>query len=604
MKLSMPNEKQFALDELGDFSRTHDCGELRQSSTGQKVSIAGWVGTVRDLGSLLFIDVRDRGGTTQVVFKSDRNEELRKRAERLRTEYVVGIIGEVVERSQETVNLNIPTGRIEILAEELYVYNVAETPPFTISDETRASEDLRLKYRYLDLRRPKVQQNFKLRHRVACEIRNYLDTQDFLEIETPYLNKSTPEGARDYLVPSRVQPGYFYALPQSPQIFKQILMIAGMDRYFQIVRCFRDEDLRADRQPEFTQVDIEMSFLQPERLFLLIEEMMARVLQSVGKSPADIPFPRLTYEEAMNRYGSDKPDLRFGLELCDLSDSFDQTDFRAFKEIHARGGGIKGLCIPKGARYSRNQLDNWTSQVRSQGASGMAWIKLAKEGIQSSLRKVLTADELKHVCAGAEAQKGDLLLIVAHANSRIAADSLGALRLQVGKQENLVDESSFCFTWITDFPMFEFHQEDGRYYACHHPFTSPYDEDCQWLETHPDRVRAKAYDLVLNGTELGGGSIRIHTIQLQERIFQVLGISPADAQENFGFFLGALRYGAPPHGGIALGLDRLIMLLAGESSIRDVIAFPKTARATCLMSDSPSAVKAEQLRELRIKLAE
>jgi aspartyl-tRNA synthetase len=597
----MANETKMVLNPLGSFQRTHYCGALNETLAGQRVSLCGWVDRIRDLGSLLFIEIRDREGTAQVVFKSDLDEELRLRAEALRPEYVVAVTGIVAVRSAETVNPNLPTGKVELLAEVLLVLNQSETPPFAITDQAKASEDLRLKYRYLDLRRPKMHANFRLRHRMTCEIRNYMDSKGFLEIETPFLNKSTPEGARDYLVPSRVQPGQFYALPQSPQIFKQILMIAGMDRYFQIVRCFRDEDLRADRQPEFTQVDIEMSFLQREELFSIIEGLMQRVFRLVDVT-LTAPFSRMSYHEAMSRYGSDKPDTRFGLELCDLSESFAGFSFEAFKKILSEGGVVKGLRIPGGDRYARNQLDNWSEQAKSLGAAGLAWIRRSTGGIKSSLGKVLTAPEIEKLIQAAGMAEGDLLLLCAHARMPIAADVLGTLRLAIGREEGLVDETGHKFLWVTDFPMFEFHEEDGRYYACHHPFTSPFDEDVQYLESDQGRIRAKAYDLVLNGVEVAGGSIRTHDPELQRRVFQALGIGEEEARQNFGFFLEALKYGAPPHGGIALGLDRMVMLLTGEKSIRDVIAFPKTARGTCLMSDSPTPVKAEQLRELKIRL--
>lgn len=589
------------LTPLGSFKRTHYCGLLNESLAGQNVALCGWVDRIRDLGGLLFVEIRDREGTAQVVFKSDLNEALRQRAETLRPEYVVAISGIVTARSEDTINPNQPTGKVEVLAKELLLLNFSETPPFSITDQTRASEDLRLKYRYLDLRRPKMYKNFRLRHRMTCEIRNYMDSQGFLEIETPFLNKSTPEGARDYLVPSRVQPGQFYALPQSPQIFKQILMIAGMDRYFQIVRCFRDEDLRADRQPEFTQVDIEMSFPQRDELFSIIEGLMARVFRLVDIQLI-VPFPRMNYQEAMTRYGSDKPDTRFELELCDLGSCFRRFSFEAFNRILDSGGAVMGLRIPGGDRYARNQIDNWSDQAKAMGATGIAWLRKSPAGLKTSLAKVLSAAETEALSHDSSLSSGDLLLLCAHNKTSVAANVLGMLRLSIGREEGLINETSHGFLWVTDFPMFEFHEEDGRFYACHHPFTSPFDEDIQYLESDQGRIRAKAYDLVLNGVEVGGGSIRTHDPDLQQRVFKALGIGEEEAKQNFGFFLEALKYGAPPHGGIALGLDRMAMLLTGEKSIRDVIAFPKTARATCLMSDSPTPVKPEQLRELKIRL--
>jgi len=594
-------ERKIRVEPLGTFQRTHYCGEVKTGDIGKSVRLCGWVDGIRDLGALLFVRLRDREGLIQAVFKKDTNEALRLQAESLHPEYIVGISGIVVRRSEDNINLQLGTGEIEVVADELLLLNVAETTPFEIIDEVKASEDLRLKYRYLDLRRARIQRNFRLRHRMSLEVRNYMDQQGFLEVETPYLTKSTPEGARDFLVPSRVQEGSFYALPQSPQIFKQILMIAGFDRYFQIVRCFRDEDLRADRQPEFTQIDVEMSFPQYDVLFGVMEGMMERLFRLSGIS-IPLPFPRFAYDQVMERFGSDKPDMRFGLELCELGPAFSHCSFEAFRRIVENKGRIKGMRIPGGAHYSRNQIDQWTALVRELGASGLAWIRALDGEMKSSLDKVLRPEETKAVMDAADGGPNDLLLIVADPKSSRVFDSLSALRISIGRKEQLIDESRYSFLWVQDFPMFEYHEEDKRFYACHHPFTSPKDEDLPYLSTDPSRVKAKAYDLVLNGTEVGGGSIRIHDLQIQREVFRTLGLSEEETVEKFGFFLEALRYGAPPHGGIALGLDRLVMLLAGEKSIRDVIAFPKTARGSCLMSDSPSPVRNEQLKELHIQL--
>ncbi len=594
-------ESKLKVVPLGSFQRTRYCGQVNAEDIGKSIRLCGWVDSVRDLGALLFVRLRDREGVIQVVFKSDTDEDLRRRAEGLRSEFVIGISGVVAARTAENVNSQMATGEIEVLAEELLLLNTAETPPFEIGDDTTASEDLRLKYRYLDLRRPVVLKNFRLRHQLSLEVRDYMDQQGFFEIETPFLTKSTPEGARDFLVPSRVHEGCFYALPQSPQIFKQILMISGFDRYFQIVRCFRDEDLRADRQPEFTQIDIEISFPHYDVLFGIIEGMMKRLFRLSGIE-VPTPFLRLPYDEVMERFGSDKPDMRFALELCELGAAFQQTSFEAFRRVLDHNGRIKGLRIPGGAQYSRNQIDHWTELVRQNGASGLAWIRSTEGGLRSSLDKVLRPGEAEAVFQAAGGTKDDLLLMVADAKAQKVFDCLNALRLAVGRKEKHAESGRYAFLWVVDFPMFEYHEEDRRFYACHHPFTSPKDEDVAYLTTDPGRVKAKAYDLVLNGTELGGGSIRIHDMQIQKEVFRSLGLTDQETAEKFGFFLEALRYGTPPHGGIALGLDRLVMLLSGEKSIRDVIAFPKTARGTCLMSDSPSAVRDEQLKELHIRL--
>ncbi|HYE72886.1 MAG TPA: aspartate--tRNA ligase [Blastocatellia bacterium] len=586
------------LDHLGQLKRTHNCGELRASDAGKTVTLMGWVNRRRDLGSLIFIHLRDREGITQVVFNTEIAPDAHDRAEQLRSEYVVAITGKCVVRDADTINPNITTGEIEVVAEDVRILNDAQTPPFQI-DNCEAAEDLRLKYRYLDLRRPEMQQNFRMRHKLALATRDYLDSRGFFEIETPILTKSTPEGARDYLVPSRTFPGKFFALPQSPQLFKQLLMIAGYDKYFQIARCFRDEDLRADRQPEFTQVDLEMSFVQAEDIFDVIEPLIVEYFKVAGLPEPACPFLRMPYSEAMNRYGSDKPDMRFGLEFVDLSSHFENSAFAAFADIVKKGGDVKAIVVPNGAAYSRKQLDEIVDHAKRFGANGLAYIQIGDE-VRSSLIKVLGADGVNAVAEAAGANKGDAVLIIGGKKDTVA-QSLGAVRLEVARRDKMVDESKTALLWVTDFPMFEYHEDDKRWYALHHPFTSPIDEDLEKLGGDLSQVRAKAYDLVLNGTELGGGSIRIHRADIQAKVFGTLGLSEAEAREKFGFFLDALSYGTPPHGGIALGLDRLAMLLAGAKSLRDVIAFPKVASASDLMTDSPSEVSPEQLAELKIK---
>ncbi|MBI4481667.1 MAG: aspartate--tRNA ligase [Acidobacteria bacterium] len=587
------------LDSLGNLQRTDSCGALTLKDVGRSVTLMGWVDVRRDLGNLIFVDLRDREGITQVVFKQDVSGEAHARAKELRSEYVAAVEGQVVARALETVNPALSTGEVEVQARRLWILNDAQTPPFQVSDAAKASEDIRLKYRFLDLRRPKMQRTFRLRHQAMLEIRTYLDSKGFLEIETPILTKSTPEGARDYLVPSRVQPERFYALPQSPQLFKQILMMSGFDKYFQIVRCFRDEDLRADRQPEFTQVDLEMSFVQPDQIFTLIEPLLQRVFRLVG-TEVPLPFPRLTYDEALRRFGSDKPDLRFSVELQDLSPLFKDSEFRVFRSIVEEGGVAKAIAAPGGAKYSRRELEIFADVVKQLGATGLAWIKAADGEISSSLPKVVLETRLRQMLSACGAAQGDLLLVVAGA-PKVVAESLGALRVHLSKQEQWADPRAFQFLWVTDFPLFEWSEEENRYVSCNHPFTAPVEQDLDRLESDPARVKSKAYDVVLNGTEIGGGSIRIHRSDLQQRVFRALGISDEEAERRFGFFLEALKYGTPPHGGIALGLDRIIMLMAGESSIRDVIAFPKTARGTDLMTESPAEVSPEQLRELKIR---
>jgi len=583
-------------EQLGDWVRTHTCGALRTDDLDSDATLLGWVHRVRDLGGVLFIDIRDREGVSQVVFRD--NDDLLAQAKRLRPEYVIGVKGLVERRSPETVNPKLATGEVEVLARELRLLNEAKTPPFQIAEDSPVSEDVRLKYRYLDLRRPRLQGNIGLRHKVAFAIREEFNRQGFWEIETPILTKSTPEGARDYLVPSRVHPGEFYALPQSPQIFKQILMIGGMDRYFQITRCFRDEDLRADRQPEFTQVDVEMSFASPDLVYGLIEPVIQRIFQCVGKDvPA--PFRRMPYAEAVARYGSDKPDLRFGLEIHDVSSAFVDSEFRVFKQIVADGGVIRGLAVPGGNKYTRNQIDGIVDLAKQIGFGGLIWVRPGEPPTSSV--KALSEGALRAAIGGIGAGADDLVLLAggpADATSML----LGQLRLALGKRENLANPEQYELVWVTDFPLLEWSGEDGRWYSMHHPFTSPRDEDMDKLESDPGSVRAKAYDLVLNGSEIGGGSIRIHSAEMQARIFKRLGITDEEARTRFGFFLEALEYGTPPHGGIALGLDRIVAILANESSIREVIAFPKTATAVDLMADAPSTVDAKQLRELNLRV--
>jgi aspartyl-tRNA synthetase len=586
-------------EQLGDLTRTHTCGELRPANVGADATLLGWVHRVRDLGGVLFIDVRDRAGVTQVVFDKD-DEALIAKGKRLRSEFVIGVVGKVRRRAPDTINQKLPTGEVEIVVTRLAVLNEAKTPPFPIADETPVSEDVRLKYRYLDLRRPRLQNNIILRHRLTTVVRRYFDDNGFLEIETPILTKSTPEGARDYLVPSRVHPGEFFALPQSPQLFKQILMIAGMDRYVQICKCFRDEDLRADRQPEFTQVDVEMSFARPETIFGVIEPLMHEIFTLIGHK-ITTPFRRMPYSEAIAVYGSDKPDLRPGMPIQDVRELFRESSFGVFKNIVAEGGTVRAFVVPSAANYSRSAVDGIVNQEKAQGRH-LLWARRLEDGtITSSFPKAVGEETVRQLLDATGTANGQLAFVVAGQPDTVS-QTLGQLRLMIAKKDGLLDPEKFEFLWVVDFPLLEWDAEEKRWSAMHHPFTSPLDDDMAKLDKEPGSARAKAYDLVLNGSEIGGGSIRIHDASLQSRVFSLLNISAEEAKLRFGFFLEALEYGTPPHGGIALGLDRIAALLANESSIREVIAFPKTAAAVDTMSDAPSSVDPKQLRELHLQI--
>ncbi|HBO79820.1 MAG TPA: aspartate--tRNA ligase [Cupriavidus sp.] len=577
--------------------RTHYCGLVTEQLIGQEVALTGWVQRRRDHGGVIFIDLRDREGLVQVVCDPDR-PEMFKAAEEIRNEFCIRITGKVRPRPAGTENANLTSGKIEVLCHELTVLNPSVTPPFQLDDDN-LSETTRLTHRVLDLRRPQMQYNLRLRYKVAMEVRKYLDAQGFIDIETPMLGKSTPEGARDYLVPSRVNPGHFFALPQSPQIFKQILMIAGMDRYSQIARCFRDEDLRADRQPEFTQIDLEVSFATPDLIFGIVERLMQAIFAANGES-IETPFPRLPYAEAIAKYGSDKPDLRVEMAISDVSGVFADSSFRVFRQIVAEDGAVRALKVPRAGRYSRSQVDKLVDEAIALGGSGLVWVRRGSDGeVQSSILKVAGPETLGRVLEAIDAGADDLTLIAAGAPDD-ASRLLGQLRLRLAQREGLIDEHRRVLTWVVDFPMFEWRETEGRHVAMHHPFTAPRDEDRDRLDTDLGAVLAKAYDLVLNGSEIGGGSIRIHEQPLQRRIFELLKISDEDARSRFGFFLEALEYGTPPHGGIALGVDRIVALLAGEASIRDVIAFPKTSAAADLMTSAPSSVSPRQLRELHL----
>ena len=589
------------IESMGELKRTHYCAKLSEADVGTDVVLMGWVQRRRDHGGLVFIDLRDRTGLIQVVFNPQEDPETHQRSHAVRGEYVLAVKGRVRPRPDDMINEKLDTGRIEVFINHLRVLNSSETPPFMVEDGIDVSETLRLKYRYLDLRRPTIQRNFMLRHQAYQVVRRCLSDEGFIEVETPILTKSTPEGARDYLVPSRTNPGLFFALPQSPQLFKQLLMISGFDRYFQIVKCYRDEDLRADRQTEFTQIDLEMSFIDEEDIYRVMENLMVTLLKELLDTDIRIPFPRLTYSEAMNRYGSDKPDLRFGMELVDVTDIVAGAEFKLFADTAAAGGKVKAINAKGASGFSRKELDDLTDFVKIYGAKGLAWVKINPDGWQSPMAKFLSDDEKAGLAQALDAEPGDLLFFSAD-QSKIVNEVLGQLRAKLGLDLNLVDESEFNLLWVTHFPLLEYSPEEKRYVAVHHPFTAPLEEDLEKLETDPGGIRARAYDLVLNGHEVGGGSIRNHRLDIQEKIFKCLGIGEEEVSQKFGFLLEALKYGAPPHGGIASGFDRLIMIMAGTKNIRDVIAFPKTQKVTCLMTGAPSSVDRQQLLELGIRV--
>jgi aspartyl-tRNA synthetase len=581
--------------------RTHTCGELRASDVGKIVTLNGWVDKRRDLGGLIFIDLRDRYGKTQVVFSPQHNDQAYQIAKELKSEFVISVTGKVERRPKGAENPSLPTGEIDVLADEVQILSKSETPPFLIEDDINVSEELRLKYRYLDLRRPIMQSNLITRHRMAQVVRRYFDENGFIEIETSFLVKSTPEGARDFLVPSRLHPGKFYALPQSPQLYKQILMVAGFDRYFQIVRCFRDEDLRADRQPEFTQIDVEMSFVMEEDVFNIVEGLIFRLMKEIKGIEIQLPFPRIPYVEAIEKYGTDKPDLRFDLEIVNATDIFKTTEFKVFREAIENGGVICGLNLPGCANFSRKQIDELTNFVKDLGAGGLVHFKVENGEVESPVAKYFTKISLQKLRERMNSRDGDLMILISDQPQKVYS-ILGSLRLEMGRRLNLIDEEQFRFAWIVDFPLLEWDEEENRWVSVHHPFTSPKLEDLHLLDSDPGKVRARAYDLVLNGNEIAGGSIRIHDAELQRKIFKLLGISDEEARKKFGFLLEAFKYGAPPHGGIAFGFDRLVMLFTGMKSIRDVIAFPKTSSALSLMDEAPSEVDPKQLDELHIQV--
>ena len=583
--------------------RTTYCGLVTEEFLNEKVTLKGWVHNRRDLGGLIFVDLRDREGIVQIVFNPDFSEEALQVAETVRSEYVVEVQGVVTKRDAETINPKIKTGQVEVQVSNIEIINKSETPPFSINEENvNVDENIRLKYRYLDLRRQELAQTFKMRHQTTRSIRQYLDNNGFFDIETPVLTKSTPEGARDYLVPSRVHEGEFYALPQSPQLFKQLLMISGFDKYYQIVKCFRDEDLRADRQPEFTQVDIEMSFVDQEDIIAMGEDMLRKVVKDVKGIDVSGPFPRMTYAEAMDRFGSDKPDTRFGMELINVSQLGKEMNFKVFKDTVDNNGEIKAIVAKDAAdKYTRKDMDALTEFVNIYGAKGLAWVKVVDDGLSGPIARFFEDANVETLKQLTEAKPGDLVMFVAD-KPNVVAQSLGALRIKLAKELGLIDESKLNFLWVTDWPLLEYDEDAKRYVAAHHPFTSPKREDIEKLDTEPENVQANAYDIVLNGYELGGGSIRIHDGELQQKMFEVLGFTNEQAQDQFGFLLDAFKYGAPPHGGIALGLDRLVMLLTNRTNLRDTIAFPKTASATCLLTDAPGEVSDKQLQELSLRI--
>ncbi len=583
-------------------TRTHTCGELRENNIGENVVLNGWVDTRRDLGGLIFIDLRDRYGITQIVFEPTFDKEAHEQASVLRNEFVISIEGKVRKRPEGTENAALPTGQVDIMVNKLIILNEAKTPPFPIKNEIDTSEDVRLKYRYLDLRRPAFQKNLLMRHKMYQLVRKYFDENNFVEVETPVLMKSTPEGARDYLVPSRIHKGKFYALPQSPQQYKQLLMVSGLDRYFQIVKCFRDEDLRADRQPEFTQIDVEMSFIDQENIFQVVEGLMKLLYKEIWDKELTLPLPRLSFNDAMEKYGSDKPDIRFDLEMVTLNHVFENTSFKVFQDHIKNKGVITGMVAPGCGEYTRNQLDVLTDFVKKQGAGGLIWMRVKDNELDAPIAKFLTDDEKKNLTSALNAKPGDLIFILTGPRLKVLS-IMGSLRMEMARRLELIKpDSAPKLLWVTDFPLFEWDEQTKRYYAMHHPFTSPRLEDVDFMESDPGRVRARAYDLVLNGSEVAGGSIRIHNADLQAKMFKALGISDEEAEYKFGFLMNAFKFGAPPHGGIAFGFDRMAMIFAGENSIRDVIAFPKTASAISLMDDAPSTVSEEQLKELYIKI--